>query len=71
MAILLDELEDLVVIFGGGVTDATALNNFEGLKIKLYGLHSFAIDSGRKDKGVGLEVVFAGKETVVHGSTFL
>lgn len=60
MAILLDELEDLVVVLSGGVADTTALNDFEGLKIELYGLYSFAIDSGREDKGIGLEVVFAG-----------
>ena len=59
------------MVLGGGVADATALNDFEGLKIELYGLYPLAIDSGRKDKEVGLEVVFAGKETVVHGSTFL
>ena len=54
-----------------GVANAMALNNFEGLKIEFYVLHPFAIDRGREEKGVGLKVVFAGKETVVHGSIFL
>lgn len=59
------------MILGGGVTDTTALHDFEVLKIELYGLYSFAIDSGREDMGIGLEVVFTGKETVVHGGAFL
>ena len=42
------------MVLGGEVTDATALNNFECLKIEFDGLHPFAIDSGREDKELGL-----------------
>ncbi|TFH93973.1 hypothetical protein E4P47_09485 [Porphyromonas levii] len=38
------------------------MNDFKSLKIEFNGFYSFAIYSSRKDKGIGLEVVFASKE---------
>ena len=71
VAIFLDEGEDLVVVLGDGVTDATALDDFEGLQIEFYHLYPFAVDSGGEDEEIGLEVIFASKDTVVHRCTFL
>lgn len=66
----MDEGEDLVVVLGDGVADPTALYDFEGLKIEFNGLYPFAIDGGREDEGIGLEVVLAGKDTMVHRYAF-
>ena len=52
--IFLDKIDVLVVVLGGGVANATALNGFEDLKIESNGLYPFAIDGGREDKGVRL-----------------
>lgn len=61
IAVLLDELEDFVVVLGGGVVDATALDYFEGREVEFDGLYPFVIDGCREDEGIGLKVVLAGK----------
>lgn len=70
VAVFLDKGEDLVVILGCGVANTTAMDDFEGFKIKLYRRYPFAIDGGREDEGIGLEVVLVGKDTMVHRHAF-
>lgn len=66
----MDESKDLVLVLSSGVTDVTALDDFNGFEFEFNGLYPFAIDCSGEDEGIGLEVVFVNESAMVHCSTF-